>query len=195
MNRTTSAALGAVVLVALCTSSPAMAYTHSNNMPKEQVKVDEVFTTAAGQHVVVLKTFAAPSRYLPIWIAEREALAIRIRLERQIPPRPLTLHLMESILKSSDSKLQSVSIDEVHGNLFLGQIRLRQNNRTWTLDARPSDAIGLALGQGSPIWVAKTVLDQAAFEAKMLTKKYRPADAPSPQLPPSAPHTAYGGSI
>ena len=185
--------VGIVFAVAICLAwmGDALAHTTAKSASRQQVLVDDVFQTASGQYVVLLKTHSSPVRYLPIWIGEREALAIRLRLERQAPPRPLTLNLTESILRSSKAHLQSVTIDEVHGGVFLGKIRLKQKGRVWSLDARPSDAIALALGQGSPIWVAKTVLDQAAFRSDLLEKSLQPADGAEPGGPVETPVQSY----
>ena len=185
--------LGFVLAAAL----PAIAFAHTQPQKKssERVVVDDVFLTSAGRHIVVLRTTLEPARYLPIQIAQREALAIQLRLERQAPPRPLTLNLTESILRSSESKLRSVSIDEVHGSLFLGKIRLEQKGRVWTLDARPSDAIALALGQDSPIWVAKKVLKEASFEVRLSEKGLRPAEGRQKEAPKPPVVISFEGSI
>ena len=175
--------IGMAVLGSLCGGGIAEAKTDRvGHQDREVVDVEDVFQTDEGHYVVLLKTDRAPTRYLRIWIAQREALAIRLRLERQSPPRPLTLNLTESILKSSKSTLQSVFIDDYQGGVFLGEIRLKQRGRVWTLDARPSDAIALALGQEVPIWVAREVLDKVGFE---LSPKPRPV-APTPEVPVAA---------
>ena len=75
---------------------------------REQVRVAGVIT-AEDQYVVVLRTQKRPFRYLPIWIGESEAMAIQLRLDNNTPPRPLTLNLLESILKAS--KIKVVRID------------------------------------------------------------------------------------
>ena len=65
----------------------------TRSLGRELVAVEDVFQTDDGHYVVILKTDRMPARYLRIWIAQREALAIRLRMERQKPPRPLTLNL------------------------------------------------------------------------------------------------------
>ena len=107
---------------------------------------------------------AAPARYLPVVVGESEAVAIQLRLDRQQPARPLTLHLLESVLDSGRIQLVEVVIDDVREGVLLGRLRLKQNARRWQIEARPSDAIGLALGRHTPIWVARGVLDQAALD-------------------------------
>ena len=173
-------ALTAMVLM-VAVSAEAFAHTRSARSPQRRMVVEDVFKAEQGAYVVLLKTEENPTRYLQIMIAEREAMAIKLKLERQSPPRPLTLNLAESILRSTKARLQSVSIDDVHGGIFLGALRLRQKARTWTLDARPSDAIALALRQNAPIWVAQQVLDKASFEPDPAVKPTEGAAAADPE--------------
>jgi uncharacterized protein len=150
--------------------------SHVTRVDQELVEVEDVFALSSGQFVVVLRTFVAPHRYLPVWIGEAEALAIRLRLDRQTPPRPLTLNLLEQIMDSSNVELIEIAIDDVRGGVFLGKLKLRQNTRAFNVDARPSDAIGLALGRNAPIWVAKTVLQDSAFDPNDFKPKGPGAD-------------------
>jgi uncharacterized protein len=135
---------------------------------RERVAVEDVFPTPDGQFVVLLKTETLPPRYLPIWVGETEALNIRLRLDRKTPPRPLTLNLLEAVLESGRIKVLDIAIDDVKGGVFLGTVRLRQQGRTFVVDARPSDAIGLALGRGVPIFVSHRVIENAAIDGAQL---------------------------
>ena len=81
--------------------------------------------------------------------------------------------------------MESVLIDDFQSGVFLGQIRLKQNGRVWSLDARPSDAIGLAVGQEAPIWVTDEVLKKVGFEVSV--KKDAPVETPAAK--PSPVHT------
>ena len=173
-------ALTAMVLM-VAVSAEAFAHTRSARSPQRRMVGEDVFKAQQGAYVVLLKTEENPTRYLQIMIAEREAMAIKLKLERQSPPRPLTLNLAESILRSTKARLQSVSIDDVHGGIFLGALRLRQKARTWPLDARPSDAIALALGQNAPSWVAQQVLDKASLEPVPAVKPTEGAAAADPE--------------
>ncbi len=135
------------------------------------MSVAAVISPADEQHVVVLKTQATPHRYLPIWIGQNEAMAIQLRLDAQRPPRPLTLNLLESVLESSKIKVVEIRIDSVEEGVFIGTLRLKQGSRSWTVDARPSDAIGLALGMKAPIWVSAPVLEDAALDPHDLSRQ------------------------
>jgi len=145
--------------------------------PRERVEVEEVLALQDDQFVVLLKTVDGPRRYLPIWIGANEALAIRLKLDRQRPPRPLTLNLLESIMRQGNIELREIAIDSLRGGVFLGKITVSQGTRKWKIDSRPSDAIGLALGTDAPIWVSKTVLEGAAFDPEKLED-----DEPAPQV-------------
>jgi len=139
------------------------AWARRRDKARELVGVEDVLATSDGHFVVLLKTKLAPARFLPIWIGETEAMQIRMHLDRRVPPRPLTLNLLESVLDSSRVKLIEIQIDAVKGGIFLGRLRLRQNGRSWNVDARPSDAVGLALGRGASIFVSRQVLNSAAI--------------------------------
>ncbi len=143
--------------------------------------VEDVLATPDGQFVVILKTRDAPRRYLPIWIGEAEAMAIRWRLDRYTPPRPLTLNLLEAMMQTSNIKLVEIHIDSLKGGVFLGRLRLRQAGRNWDIDARPSDAIGLALGRNAAIWVSRQVIEEAGVDTRELIG--RDKAAPEPDLP------------
>jgi uncharacterized protein len=148
---------------------------------RERVDVEDVIATSDGQFVVILKTQTKPVRLLPIWIGETEAVAIRMRLARTDPPRPLTLNLLESVLASGNIKLLEINIDSLKGEVYLGSLRLKQNARVWEVDARPSDAIGLAIGKNAAIWVSREILDRASINESDL-KSPRP---PAKSLPPA----------
>ncbi|MEO1172122.1 MAG: bifunctional nuclease family protein [Myxococcota bacterium] len=130
--------------------------------PRERVTAEEVLAVGENQYVVLLKTVQPPLRFLPIWIGESEALSIRLKLDRQRPPRPLTLNLLETMMKHGDIQLHEIAIDAVAGGVFLGHLEVSRGDKRWSIDSRPSDAIGLALGQGVPIWVARSVLNDAS---------------------------------
>ncbi len=166
----------AVVLLGLILGGAADARTKKSPLERERVDVAGVLAAGDGQYVVVLRTKVEPTRYLPIWIGEIEALNIRLRLQRQNPPRPLTLNLLESVMSSSNIEVTEIAIDDLRGGVFLGSIALNQAGRIWRIDARPSDAIGLAVGYGAPIWVNKKVISDAAVDPEDLEKEEPKSD-------------------
>ena len=98
---------------------------------------------------------------LPIFVGRAEGLAIRQRLEKQRPVRPMTHDLLEDVITALGAKLLRVEIDDLKANTFLGRLVLEQQKKLLTLDARPSDSIAVALGLGAPILVSQGVLQRA----------------------------------
>jgi bifunctional DNase/RNase len=147
--------------------------------------VEDILATPEGSFVVILKTKSDPARFVPIWVGKNEAMAIRMRMDRRKPPRPLTLNLLESVISTSNIKVVEVRVDALKGGIFLGKLRLKQNGRVWEIDARPSDAIGLAVGSDASIWVAQQVLDDASFGADDLdVSKQKKPRQPEPKSEP-----------
>src|SRR5665811_286081 len=100
-------------------------------------------------------------RVLPIWVGVFEANAIALQLENITTPRPMTHDLLRNAIKELDAHVSRVVINDLRDSTFFAQIGLVIGDRTLELDARPSDAIALALRAAAPIFVAQAVLDQA----------------------------------
>lgn len=99
--------------------------------------------------------------FLPIWIGISEAQAIASRIEGIEPPRPMTHDLLRSMLDQLGATLAKVVISDLKENTFFAALHLSQGDRSVVIDARPSDAIALALRADAPIFVLQSVLDQA----------------------------------
>ena len=130
-----------------------------------EMDVWDVYHLDDGQNVVLLRTKGAAPRFLPIWIGESEAMAIQLRLSRQLPPRPLTHDLLERLIKTLGARVLKVHVEGLRERVFLGRVFLRQGGQTYDVDARPSDSIALALGARAPIYVSRAVLDEAGMAA------------------------------
>ncbi|MEW5738950.1 MAG: bifunctional nuclease family protein [Myxococcota bacterium] len=140
------------------------------------VKVLDVIELDDGGWAVLLGETGADT-VLPIFIGGAEGLAIRLRLDHQVTPRPLTHDLLEDAIEALGGAVVKVEIDDLKADTFLGRIILKQRGgKSVTLDARPSDSIALALGTGAPIYVARPVLDRAGLSRKNLRPKSRPAE-------------------
>jgi len=110
--------------------------------------------------IVVLKD-EEEKFFLPIWVGIFEANAIALQLENVTTPRPMTHDLLRNMIAELDARVIRVVINDLRDSTFFAQIRVITGEKTLELDARPSDAIALALRTEAPIFVAQTVLDQA----------------------------------
>jgi bifunctional DNase/RNase len=107
--------------------------------------------------IVVLETIT-DKKLLPIWIAAPEARAIALELEHVTMPRPLTHDLVRSIIQGLGATLQRVTITDLRNNTYFAVLLLRLKSQDLQIDARPSDAIAVALRMKAPIYVSTHVL-------------------------------------
>ena len=110
--------------------------------------------------IVVLKD-ETEKVFLPIWVGIFEANAIALKMENVDTPRPMTHDLLLEMIRSLGGRVERVEISELRESTFFAEIHLRRGEDALTIDARPSDAIALALRTGSPIRVARSVIEQA----------------------------------
>jgi uncharacterized protein len=143
------------------------------------VLVEDVLQQEDGAIVVVLREAEGEDRIVPIFIGETEGRAIAMRLTRQKYVRPLTHDLLESVIRECDIELLKVEIDDLKDKIFLAHLFLVDPHGTpRTIDARPSDAIALALGVDAPIYIALHIIEElGALQAGT-------PEAPSPPAPP-----------
>lgn len=124
---------------------------------------DVVMDREEGKCVVVLHDQAA-HRLLPIWIGETEGKAIAIGLRNHSPgqPRPLTHDLMAKLLEAVGAKLEGVRIESLKEMTFYAVLELRTGKTRREVDARPSDALALAVRLGAPIVATEEVISKAS---------------------------------
>ncbi len=118
--------------------------------------------STGGAYAILLKELEGHRR-LPIIIGAFEAQAIALEMEGIKPPRPLTHDLLKQITDNLGAIVNEVIIDELRENTFFAKIIMEVSGLTQEVDARPSDAIALAVRAEAPIYVAATVMDAAAF--------------------------------
>jgi bifunctional DNase/RNase len=117
---------------------------------------------ANGQRVVILKD-AKIDRYLLIWVGMQESNAIALELQDQKAKRPLTVDLLKASIDALGAKVTDVSITEMTDDVFFARIGLKDaKGERVELDARPSDAIGLAVRTEATLYVDDAVLDEVA---------------------------------
>ena len=110
--------------------------------------------------IVVLKD-EEEKFFLPIWVGIFEANAIALQLENVATPRPMTHDLLKNMIGELEGRVARIVINDLRDSTFFAQIRILTGGKTLEVDARPSDAIALALRTEAPIFVAQNVLDQA----------------------------------
>ena len=103
------------------------------------------------------------SRVVPICVGPPEALGLGAVLENAKFTRPMTHDLMLDALTNLDARVDHVLISDMRDGTFYARLCLAQHGRLIDLDARPSDAIALALRQGSPVYIDEGVLERASF--------------------------------
>ena len=127
-----------------------------NEMVVESVRVHML----SSQHVVILKD-TDRDRYLPIWIGPWEANAIAMRLQGLTPERPLTHDLFSQCLDELGVVVKRIIVSDLSEETFRARLMLELDGRDVDIDARPSDAIALAIRAGVPIYATDSVLDRA----------------------------------
>jgi len=110
--------------------------------------------------IIVLREGEGP-RILPIWVGIFEANAIALQMENVQTPRPMTHDLLKNVIDDLNAAVERIVVCELKDNTFYATIHLRSGVGQVTIDARPSDAIALALRTSSPIYVEETVLQTA----------------------------------
>lgn len=115
--------------------------------------------------IVVLKG-KETNHVLPIWIGIFEANAIAMQLEGITRPRPMTHDLLSDIINSLNGIVEYVYIHDLKDNTYFAEISIKSGDADLKIDARPSDAINIALRSGAPIFVAEEVLKKSQLESE-----------------------------
>ena len=142
-----------------------------------KVKIDAVlFDQSKGAAVVTLAEEEG-ERILPIFIGIPEGMTIFRELNRTASPRPLLHDLLQTILQGLQTRLEKVIVDAMSDTTFYARLYLRQQDALIVADARPSDAVALAIKLQAPIYVADEVLEAAGRRSDHAV----PAETPRPQ--------------
>lgn len=108
--------------------------------------------------IIVLKDVGS-DLVLPIWVGIFEANAIALELEKTATPRPMTHDLLRNLARGLNAQVRKVVVSEMRDDTYFAVIWMDQGGETVALDARPSDAIALALRWDCPIYVNRVVLE------------------------------------
>jgi bifunctional DNase/RNase len=134
-----------------------------------EVHAKQVVDTGGGAAVLLLDE--ATNLIIPIYIGGTEGMSIGLRIRGEVAPRPLTHDLMDAAIKKLKGSIVKVHVDELREGTFHGSVYIRSGRRLLRLDARPSDAIALAIGNRAPIYVAQQVLDEAGVQRDELLRQ------------------------
>jgi bifunctional DNase/RNase len=113
---------------------------------------------------VVLLSDKEDSKVLPIWVGPLEAQAIALAMQGILTPRPLTHDLMRSVCDNLGVELKRVLLQDIRDGTYYAELYLRQGEKEIIVDARPSDAIALALRANAPLYMTEKV---AAYTLSM----------------------------
>jgi len=121
-----------------------------------RVVVDGVLATEQGNALLLRSDELG--RVLPVFIGDAEANVIQLRLSGGQFERPLTHDLLDRVMGRLGGELVRVLVTKLRGDTFLGTVILRQGDWFYAIDARPSDAVAMAVGHDAPVFVSKHLL-------------------------------------
>ena len=167
--------LAALLLAASCGSDeqePTPVPTPTPGVPtvtptQTRMIVDSIRVSVVDQQQIVILKTEDSERFLPIWIGPFEAQAIAVKLHDLWLPRPLTHDLMSSMIADLGARVERIVVTDLAGGTFYARVLLIADGGSVEVDSRPSDAIALALRVDAPIYVERSVLDQAAIDSRL----------------------------
>ncbi|MCS7009931.1 MAG: bifunctional nuclease family protein, partial [Anaerolineales bacterium] len=130
----------------------------------------------SSQRVVILKQRDA-ERYLPIWVGPYEAEAIAVALQEIEMIRPLTQDLLKNVITTLNGVVLRVEVVALRDDIFYGNIVIEREGRIYNIDSRPSDAIALAVRAHVPIFVHRSVMEQAGITPEADIREQSPSMA------------------
>jgi hypothetical protein len=110
--------------------------------------------------IVILRDKAG-DRVLPIWVGIFEANAIALQIENIVTPRPMTHDLLRDVIRDLNGRVEKIVVSDLKETTFYALIYLKVGSESIAVDARPSDALALALRTQAPIFVEEHVIDSA----------------------------------
>ena len=148
-----------------------------------EVKVQSLALDRTTNTPVVILQELGGERVLPIWIGPGEASAIAMQLADMEFARPLTHDLLCSVMKGLGGNLQKVIITRVEASTYYAEMIVRRNGEVFSLDARPSDSIAVALRVAARIFAQDDLLEEAAIEIQEEGSTTPEGKGPSQQEP------------
>jgi uncharacterized protein len=145
-----------------------------------EVVIDSVRASLMSPHRVVMLKDAQNDRYLLVWIGSCESDAITAELQGQTMPRPMTHDLLRNMIEALNASVQHILINDLQDEVYFARVVLNANGRTLEVDARPSDAIALAVRVKVPVYVTESIMDRASItpEQEVETEAVLPPSTP-----------------
>ncbi len=128
-----------------------------------QVKVFGVAVDPVTKGFVVILKDQDEKKWLPIWIGPYEAKMISMALEKEKPSRPFSPDLIKNIVESASLKVEKIVISDIKNNTYYATIWLKAGEKEVLIDARPSDAIAIALRLETPVYITDEVMKKASI--------------------------------
>ena len=128
-----------------------------------EVNIDSIRVSLMSQHRVAILKYDDCDRYLPIWIGPCEADAITVELQDMEMARPLTHDILAKTITDLGGEISHVIIKDLRNDVFYAHIMIDQDGTQLEIDARPSDALALAVRAQVPIYVEEKVMDKASI--------------------------------
>ena len=122
------------------------------------------------QYVVILEEIKG-TRLLPIWIGVNEGTSIALHMEKQQTPRPMTHDLLANVITSLGGIVERIVISDLKDNIYYATIHIRSNGKTYTIDARPSDSMSLAVRTNSPIYINERIFEKCPIIQKPISEE------------------------
>ncbi len=152
---------------------PDLASTHE---PEVEVRIRGLMMDPSTKMPIVVLNDLAGEVVLPIWVGLLEANAIALEIEKATMPRPMTHDLLRNAITGLNARVTRVVVAALRGDTFYATVWMEQGGEHIALDARPSDALALALRSDCPIYVAQSVMDNARQAAHNATGTQSPED-------------------
>ena len=128
-----------------------------------EVVIDSIRVSLMSQQRIVILRERDAERYLPIWIGIYEAESITIALQEVEVARPLTHDLLKNVFNQLNARILRVEVVALRDDTFYGNIVAEANGRMLNIDARPSDALAIAVRSHVPVLVARSVMESAGI--------------------------------
>jgi len=128
-----------------------------------EVVIDSIRVSLMSQQRIVILREKGNERYLPIWIGVYEAEAITIALQEVEVVRPLTHDLIRNVFQQLNARILRVEVTSLRDDTFFGNIVAERDGEEINIDARPSDALAIAVRAHVPVWVDRSVMDTAGI--------------------------------